>query len=102
MLNKTNVSKMKRKGMTGEFNCWGATAHALGAIKKPYWVCGHDMNSFIRKFTKSKSGEFKEGDIVVIYNTDGGRLKKMAEYDLIHTAVYIGDGMWYHKLGSRG
>lgn len=96
MIIKSNIQEMTDNNPDGynpKFNCWGATQYALGERKKYAWITERVMCQWIcEKTVKVEKNSLKIGDILVI---------SCNEYNkLIHTAVYIGNGKWFHKQGK--
>jgi len=95
MLNMVNVKKghgLANNRENGSFNCWGATLFGLGQIDKLYWVRQGSMENFLYKETiEIEEKDLKKGDILALYNETEG---------LIHTALYVGNDMWWHKVGG--
>lgn len=94
-LNKHRVYYANRTGQTrtgfwGGFNCWGATLFTLGARRKLEWVECREMENWLMENTRPIHRPRKQGDILVV-----------ERYDLEHTAVYIGDGKYFHKRGPN-
>lgn len=94
LLNKSNIKKANKHAKLGDkrFNCWGATLYALNFIDYLEWIDRGQMQDFLNKQTYGIcENQIEEGDILVLYD----------EFeDLIHTAVYIGNKMFWHKLGD--
>jgi cell wall-associated NlpC family hydrolase len=97
VLSNKRVGRANQKGANGtyDFNCWGATLYVLNVSRTLTWVEEHVMQEFLVKRTdKIKTEDIQEGDIFVMYGeTWFGYLQ--------HTAVYIGEGMYFHKRGSK-
>ena len=94
MINIQNIEDMKwetRTGHSKKFNCWGATQFALGMRKKFAWVSEQVMLKWIDKNTTPVTDEVTPGDILILKSSLG---------TLFHTAVYLGNNNWFHKLGS--
>ena len=94
ILNKRNIKEAHElANYYGEcnFNCWGATLYALGKINVLEWIDGEDMLDFSENNTIIQIKiRLRLGDILALYDEDG----------LIHTAIYVGAGKWWHKLGG--
>ena len=73
------------------FNCWGFTAAHFGWIADIEWVDRDTMINLLSRNTKPVES-IEVGDIEAYYDDLG---------ELIHTAVYAGDGLYYHKEGQR-
>lgn len=97
ILNISNVRHMKQCGPDFGFNCWGATLHAIGEAKSPFWADIKKMTSFLEKKTVINEGNLKKGDILVIWNQS----EVEEEGELVHTATYVGGGRWFHKMGAN-
>lgn len=96
MIIQSHIQQMKDAtwdGYNPKFNCWGATQYALGQRKRWGWVGAEVMWRWINTKTTPVEGELQEGDVLVI---------SCATYNkLIHTAVYMGNGKWFHKRGRH-
>ena len=92
MLNKSNITEMTKKGSSFNFNCWGATRYALGLTDRPIWECQHEMEEFLGDETSDITGNLQKGDILSLWD----------EWDnLMHTATYVGGGLYWHKVGAQ-
>lgn len=92
-LNTSNLNTAENEGKEGtdQFNCWGGTLYALGQIDELYWVNACDMTDFLEECTVLVDEDIREGDILTLWS----------EYDgLVHTAVCVRDGVWWHKMGT--
>lgn len=94
-LNKRRVYYANRAGQvrTGHwrgFNCWGATKFVLGANDRLEWVNGWEMQRWLKLATGEIYRPAKAGDILAVW-----------EYGLSHTAVYLGNGKYFHKRESN-
>jgi cell wall-associated NlpC family hydrolase len=95
MIIQSNIDQMKEISECGycpKFNCWGATQYALGHRKKYGWVGEQVMWRWLKSKTVLVSDDHQVGDILVISDNRYNQL--------IHTAVYLGDGIWFHKEGK--
>lgn len=92
ILNKENIENAHKLAKNGayQFNCWGATLYALNEISELCWVKVRRMADFLAHNTELYSGKLKKADILVIWN---GK-------ELLHTAIYIGGGKFWHKMGA--
>ena len=92
MINKDRMQMVLALGSTSVVNCWGATKYVLGKAREMEWV----DEKVMKRWLKSKTTEISHrglvmGDIVSLW--DDGRL--------IHTATYLGRGVWFHKIGAN-
>lgn len=72
------------------YNCWGATLFVLGHARILQWIeCGV-MRRWLEENTEPIHRPRKPGDIVAVYG-----------WGLEHTAVYLGNGKYFHKMGSN-
>lgn len=80
------------RGFTHKFNCWGATKFVLGFEKRLRWVMTEEMTEWLEQHTEvvHETG-IQVGDILSLWH-DG---------TLEHTAVYLGRGKYFHKIGAR-
>lgn len=79
---------------TWDFNCWGATAYVLDMTDELYWWNHWQMDSLLEHETEDVANKRRRiGDILV--------LRRVRDGLLMHTAVYIGKGMYFHKMGSN-
>lgn len=95
MIIQSHIEQMVQntpKGYNPKFNCWGATQYALGKRKTYGWVGIQVMETWLHKNTFKIDGEAQVGDILVI--------KSKKNFFLVHTAVYVGQGVWFHKCGK--
>lgn len=100
-------------------NCWGTTLYTLGTLPKLAFIGGTDMDSWLAdNTTRVKRPAF--GDILVIrYGQDGrdcyctdNEGNELAACcggedcdqvgELMHTAVYVGAGLYWHQEGMGG
>lgn len=109
-LSRTKVyyANYRGKTLTSYFNCWGATMYVLGHEKRLTWIDQGTMIEWLDENTKHHCSpscrchlrseeEFytlpdniQPGDILTMWKGD----------DLVHTAVYIGRGKFFHKRGE--
>lgn len=98
VLNKTNlkIANKEGKGQNASFNCWGATLFVLNATNCLEWTNDYEMEYFLETKTfPIYEYQLKEGDILVLYGDE-----YFGENQLSHTAVYIGNGEYWHKKGE--
>lgn len=94
--NKIKIDNLKHahsisKSNNFDFNCWGTTLYILGETDYLDWVYSEDMIDFLESKTNNISNEdLQIGDILALYSEDY----------LIHTAVYLGKGLYFHKMGA--
>ena len=95
MYNETRVQHVLSMGTkTQDFNCWGATKF-IADHDTPHleWVSYNDMGEWIHNnFSPIKRTEVKAGDIVALFTP---------EMKLVHTAYYVGNKKYVHKLGQN-
>lgn len=97
ILNYSNMEKAKAEsiGSNGLFNCWGATLYVLNKIETLEWIDGYEMRHFLDNETFSiDESQLQIGDILVLNS------EYAPEGELLHTAVYIGNNLFYHKRGQ--
>ena len=82
-----------RADKKSHFNCWGATQFVLGQAEDLWWVGVGEMLAWLKNATKKIYGPRKKGDVLVITRYGG--------MQLIHTAVYVGGGLYFHKRGGN-
>jgi hypothetical protein len=83
---------------TQDFNCWGATMFIEQAKDKLGWVDNPEISEWIfDNFEPIKKEDLQQGDILTLL--DRNDVIKKAR--LVHTAVFIGDGLFVHKLGAN-
>lgn len=75
------------------FNCYGATRFVLGQAKRLYWTTFSEMQRWLDDNTIKIYRPSKPGDIVTVH--------VYRDKWLQHTAVYIGNGKYFHKKGSN-
>lgn len=89
--NRLYYSNQKGKYGGLQFNCWGATAFILGLEDRLRWIEIREIGNLLECCTTIISDrEIKRGDILTIYG----------KYCLEHTAVYLGRGRYFHKMGG--
>lgn len=98
MIIQERVQEMRRitslTGYSKKFNCWGATQYALGHRTRYGWVGESVMSRWLNtKTVLVEDDSLEVGDILVI-TCDKRNF-------LIHTAVYMGNSMWFHKIGKE-
>lgn len=75
----------------GNFNCWGSTLYILNQYSSLQWIETLEMTDWLDSNTTwIDQSDIKRGDILSI--TLCGYLE--------HTAVYLGRGRYFHKVGS--
>jgi hypothetical protein len=105
LLNNSNIKLAHKEGKEGNdsFNCWGTTLFILNIVKELFWISREEITDFIERHTiiTGVSDKLKQGDILVMYGNTAD--EDYAEYGqiIIHTAVYIGKNLWFHKRGSN-
>lgn len=78
----------------GNFNCWGATLYVLNEYKRLEWVEMGDMQDWLdENTTRIDQSDIKRGDILSI------TLHSFISC-LEHTAIYLGRGRYFHKVGG--
>ena len=107
----TNIRNGHKEGKEGtwDFNCWGATLYALGEMADLVWICASDMMDFLNEKTREVTEQevMQKGDILVLYGYDEDAMFEMDynedgdEIVLIHTAIYLGRGIFWHKMGAN-
>ena len=101
--NKEIAEKIAKTGDRSIFNCWGATLFILNKIDEIKWVGRGEMTDFLKNSTKEISKEdLKEGDIIALF--ENARFGYDAIFSsglsLLHTAVYLTNDYYWHKMGS--
>lgn len=88
-------------------NCWGYTAYMHGLIKELEFIDGDEMRVLLdRHFARIDSGHYfkidsvRVGDVLVIINDGADCIEPVGS--LMHTATYIGAGLYLHQLGVGG
>ena len=93
MLNTSNMQKVNSMKSSYQTNCWGSTQFALNHTKVASWSERSDMENFLSLHsTPVNMHEIKTGDILVMRDLFG---------TLLHTALYMGNGLFWHKPGSN-
>lgn len=83
---------------TRDFNCWGATMFIEQAKDRLGWVDNPEISMWLQTdFEPIKKEQIKEGDILALFDAD----EKKERLHLVHTAVYIGNKKFVHKLGQN-
>lgn len=98
MLSNTRIEHVLGMGNTStqDYNCWGATMFVLGAKDHLTWVDNPEISDWLMANCEPvKKPEV--GDVLGLFFKDDA--KKVAR--LMHTAVYIGNGRYLHKLGQQ-
>ena len=91
MIITKRIEKLNNLGESDIINCWGTTMFSLGSINKMRWIDSKTMNKFLNLKTARCNENHQIGDIVVFLNNKN---------ELVHTAIYYGNNLWFHKLGS--
>ena len=83
---------------TQDFNCWGATMFIEQAKDRLGWVENPEISQWLQTdFEPIKKEDIEQGDILALFDAD----EKKERLHLVHTAVYIGDKKFVHKLGQN-
>lgn len=96
-LNKRRIyySNCRKNKYRGDYNCWGATQFVLGFTDRLRWIWDEsEMQRWLDMYAEKIYRPKKPGDILAIHETFFGHTY------LRHTAVYLGDGKYFHKQGS--
>ena len=89
MLRIPKVLERRLNQPDNAYNCWGATQKFFQPRQnKLHWADENEMKDWLETYTVKCNP--KKHNIVAIYDNEG----------LIHTAVHIGQGKYYHKRGS--
>lgn len=105
LINERNLKVAHEKGRmgSGRFNCYCTSLFVLGKREELYWIDCPEITEFINNDTAEVT-RVKRGDILVMYAEDiyGDYVEQQNEDKLIivHTAVYMGNGEWFHKEGG--
>lgn len=93
VINESNLNTANEQGQHYEtqdnFNCWGATLYVLNKIGYLEWSSQKKITNFIYDDTFTVD-DIKKGDIFVLYSNG----------KIIHTAVYTGKNILFHKRGG--
>lgn len=77
-------------------NCWALTMLICGGLNKPKWVEADEIEKWLALNTHGFNNKVRSGDILV--------MRSPFAYDrnncIIHTAIYMGEGKYWHKPGS--
>ena len=97
LLSLSNIERANEKAETDSwtFNCWGGTLYALNQTDILEWVDQCTMIDFLDDNTQIvDSDKLEIGDILALW---------INKYCLVleHTAVYIGEGVFWHKVGGK-
>ena len=106
-MNLSNLQNARaRVGKYPEANCWGLTAFILGWRSRLYYMNGKLMEERLRTRLRrlvQKPKRFRMGDVVAKYKDEVQQLwAGPSTAELMHTAVYVGRGLWLHQTGWRG
>lgn len=98
MLSNTRIEHVLGMGstFTQDYNCWGATMFVLGAKDHLTWVDNPEISDWLMANCEPVKRP-QIGDVLGLFYKDDA--KKIAR--LMHTAVYIGNGRYLHKLGQQ-
>lgn len=106
LINERNLEIAHNEGKTGNggFNCWNATLFVLGKTDELYWSDNFEIADFINEETFTIPSPSK-WDILVLYDFPSSYWAEEQGIDpeilrICHTAVYIGNGQWFHKRGE--
>lgn len=93
VLNNERLNTANEQGAypTWGFNCWGATLFVLEGDDSLRWVEDDEMTDWLYDNTDPIEEPTKDGDILVLWRYGS----------LWHTAVYMGEGQYFHKKGSN-
>lgn len=90
-LNPSRVTNAFSEWRAGRmFNCWGATLYVLNVLGRPVWAERDVMEAWLEQNAKPVYRP-RKGDVVTI--TRYGCLE--------HTAVSLGGGKYFQKLGHN-
>lgn len=95
VLNFEQIKKIDNLDNNYCVNCWGSTLNALNVTSKLEWVDLSQIKEFIDNDT-IHTDNFDVGTILVMY----GNEYCGSSYVIIHTAIYLGNDVWWHKAGS--
>jgi hypothetical protein len=107
LLNNSNIKLAHKEGKEGNdsFNCWGTTLFILNKVQELRWIYREEITDFIEEHTKiiESIDELKTGDILVMCGDVSDNYYHNEEYEpgVIHTAVYVGKNLWFHKRGAN-
>lgn len=95
-LNKRRLyySNSRKNRARSDYNCWGVTQFVLGFADRLKWLDEFEMKRWLDIYTEKIYRPKKSGDILVVYDMLG------TYYWLKHTAIYLGNGKYFHKQGS--
>jgi len=96
---RVNIANERGKdGWDNTFNCWGATLYCLNMDSELLWIDKEEMTEFLDIHTKEidDAPNLKVGDILAMYRDDDHYYGS----GLCHTAVYLGNGKYFHKKGG--
>lgn len=97
MRTKRTLSQMRELCETSPTgpNCWNTTMWVHGATDQRNWIDQDVIKNWVdRACMPIKAEDVKIGDICLFFNNRD-------EKDLWHSAVYIGEGLWFHKRGTH-
>lgn len=82
-------------------NCWGTTRYCTGAQEQHVFAGEYEVVSWLETNTQMIPGsELRVGDVVALWrDTPGG---DRSIYTIVHTALYVGGGLWWHQRGWYG
>lgn len=90
----------KLTGNYGPGNCWGTTLWTLRAYEQPKFIGTDEMQLWLDRNTVSVERP-SFGDILVIHS-NGSDVWGPPEGVLSHTAIRLGNGIYWHQAGSGG
>jgi hypothetical protein len=93
---KVSYANNSNNRVRSDYNCWGATQFVLGFAKRLRWIENHEMYEWLNENTHRIYRPSKWGDILAIYYSDADD----RPWGLKHTAVYMGNGQYFHKRGA--
>jgi hypothetical protein len=105
LINESNLDQAHEEGRegNGNFNCYCTSLFILGQVKELYWVDCPEITEFIHKHTIEVSNA-QRGDMLVMWEEDMcdeyGDEQDEDGCIISHTAVYLGNGRWFHKEGG--
>ena len=77
-------------------NCWALTMLIYGGLKAPKWVTADEIEQWLADNTVDAIGEPRSGDILVMRS----KYNYSRENCIEHTAIYMGNGDYWHKPGN--
>jgi len=95
---------LKRVSDREHSNCWGTTAYIAKGIPELKFIPEEKAKEFLKTCMRVRGrGKHRFGDIIAIYANNEGAAKFWGRKgSLLHTAICVGRGIYFHQQGAHG